>query len=226
MNENKDSVLQKKSVHVKAYFALIFAIIFFSGLLLGFKDVKWLTAFDFTTISGAFGTIKEPVKNSFLGAGGKGAREGFLFGFSLIPAVMLALGTIEILNYFGALQAAQILLTPLLRPIMGVPGSAGVTLVTDLQSTDTGAVLTKQLFDEGVINEKERITMISWQFSAAGTITNYFASGPALFAVLTVPIIVPLAVIIIMKFVGANITRLLLYYFYKEDFKNDNAHSV
>lgn len=226
MNENQSPIRNDKKVSFRAYLALLFAIVFFSGLLIGFKQFNWLTAFDFTTITGSFGTMKEPVKNSFLGAGGKGAREGFLFGFYLIPAVMLALGVIEILNHYGALQAAQILLSPLLRPIMGVPGSSGVALVTDLQSTDTGAILTKQLFDEGVINEKERVIMISWQFSAAGTITNYFASGSALFAALSVPIIIPLVVIVAMKFVGANITRLLLHFFYKEDFKNDSTHTV
>lgn len=212
-----------QKVSFKAFFALFFAIIFFSGLLMNMKELNWLTAFDFTTITGAFGTMKEPAKNSFLGAGGRGAREGFLFGFYLIPAVMLALGTIEILNYYGALRAAQVLLSPLLKPIIGVPGVTGVALVTDLQSTDTGAILTKQLFDDGVINEKERVIMTSWQFSAAGTITNYFASGSALFAALTVPIIIPLLVIVVMKFVGANITRLLLHCFYKEDFKDDDT---
>lgn len=225
MNEGKDLNSTQK-VSFGAYFALFFAIVFFSGLLMSFKQINWLAAFDFNTITGAFGTMKEPVKNSFLGAGGKGAREGFLFGFYLIPAVMLALGTIEILNNYGALRAAQVLLSPLLRPLMGVPGSTGVALVTDLQSTDTGAILTKQMYDEGAINEKERIVMISWQFSAAGTITNYFASGTALFAALTVPIITPLLVIVVMKFIGANITRLLLHCFYKGDFKNDNTHTV
>lgn len=225
MNKGKDQNLSQKA-SFKAYCALLFAIVFFSGMLMSLNQFSWLSAFDFTTITGAFGTMKEPAKNSFLGAGGKGAREGFLFGFYLIPAVMLALGTIEILNNYGALRAAQILLSPLLRPIMGVPGSTGVALVTDLQSTDTGAILTKQMYDEGVITEKERIIMISWQFSAAGTITNYFASGSALFAALTVPIIIPLLAIVVIKFIGANITRLLLHCFYKEDFKHDITHSV
>lgn len=223
MNESKN---QASKVSIAAFCALFFAIVFFSGLLMNIKELSWLTAFDFTTITGGFGTMKEPAKSTFLGAGGQGAREGFLFGFYLIPAVMLALGTIEILNYYGALRAAHVLLTPLLRPIMGVPGDTGIALVTDLQSTDTGAILTKQLFDEGVINEKERVIITSWQFSAAGTITNYFASGSALFAALTVPIIIPLMVIVVTKFIGANITRILLKCFYKGDFKNDSTHTV
>ncbi len=221
MDEQKISFDQNFKVSPAGYIALIFAIVFFSGLLVSFKEYTWLTAFDFTTVTGNFGTMKEPAKNTFMGAGGKGAREGFLFGFYLIPAVMLALGIIEILDQLGALKAAQKLLSPILRPVMGVPGAAGLAMITTLQSTDAGAILTKQMRDAEITTEQERVIMTGWQFSAAGTISNYFASGSALFAFLTVPIIVPLALIFIMKFVGANLVRLGLKLFYKGDFVND-----
>ena len=48
---------------------------------------------------------------------------------------MLALGLLEVLSHYGALKAAQKLMTPLLRPILGVPGITGLALITDLQST-------------------------------------------------------------------------------------------
>ena len=223
MEKGKQSFSEKIHVSPGGYFALFFAIVFFSGLLMGAKNIPWLSAFDFTTLSGSFGTMKEPVKNTFMGAGGKGARDGFMFAFSLIPAIMLALGVLEILTAYGAMNAAQKLLSPLLRFLVGIPGIAGLVLITDLQSTDTGAVLSKQLYDSGAINDKERILMVSWQFSAAGTLTNYFAIGSALFMALTTPIITPLLVIIVMKFVGANFVRLLLRLFYKGDFSDANA---
>ena len=226
MEERKGLTQEEVKVSYGGYIGLVFAIIFFSGLVVSIKDASWLSAFDFTTITGSFGTMKEPAKNTFMGAGGKGAREGFIFGFYLIPAVMLALGIIEILDQLGALRAAQKLLSPILRPVMGVPGAAGLALITTLQSTDAGAILTKQMYDTGMANEKERIIMTGWQFSAAGIISNYFASGSALFSFLTVPIIVPLVVVFIMKFVGANIIRLALASFYKEDFTNDSTHST
>jgi len=226
MDENKTLYQEEQKVSIGGYIALIFAIVFFSGLLVSVKDATWLTAFDFTTVTGNFGTMKEPAKNTFMGAGGKGAREGFMFGFYLIPAVMLALGIIEILEQLGAMRAAQKLLSPILRPVMGVPGAAGLALIATLQSTDAGAILTKQMRESGITNEQERIIMTGWQFSATGTISNYFASGSALFAFLTVPIIVPLALIFVMKFVGANIIRLALRFIYKEDFTNDTSHSA
>ncbi len=84
---------------------------------------------------------------TFVGKGGLSTRAGFLFALSLVPGVMLALGLLEVLSHYGALKAAQKLMTPLLRPILGVPGITGLALITDLQSTDAGAALTKGLVD-------------------------------------------------------------------------------
>lgn len=53
---------------------------------------------------------------------------------------MFALGMIEVLAHYGALRAAQFLMTPLLKPLLGLPGLTGLALITDLQSTDAGAV--------------------------------------------------------------------------------------
>jgi len=145
MEKEKQTFSEKIHVSPGGYVALFFAIAFFSGLLMGLKNIPWLSAFDFTTLSGSFGTMKEPMKNTFMGAGGKGARDGFMFAFSLIPAIMLALGVLEILTAYGAMNAAQKLLSPLLRFLVGIPGIAGLVLITDLQSIDTGAVLSKQL---------------------------------------------------------------------------------
>lgn len=217
----KDSMFSGKKLSYGAYLSLLFAIIFFSGLLLGVKGMSWLSAFDFTTVNGSFGTMKEPVKNTFMGAGGKGARDGFMFAFSLIPTIMFALGVLEILTAYGAMAAAQKLLSPLLRFLIGAPGLTALVLITDLQNTDTGAVLTKQLYDEGAINEKERVLIASWQYSAAGTLTNYFAIASAFFGMILVPVIVPLAIILVMKFVGANLVRICLKTFYKGDFIHD-----
>ena len=137
-----------EKVGVGAYIALIFAIILFSGVFYKMPEgQKWLGALDFTTLIGAFGTIADS-KNNFTGAGGVSARAGFLFSLNLIPGVMLAMGLIEVLAHYGALRAAQVLLTPLLKPLLGVPGYCGLALITDLQSTDGGAALTRALKSE------------------------------------------------------------------------------
>lgn len=204
-----------------AYAALIIAIIFFSGLLMQVAGMKWLSAFDFTTLGGTFGTMKEPAKNTFLGAGGISARAGFLFALSLAPSVMLALGFLEIFTHYGAIRAAQKLLTPFLKPLLGIPGLTGLAMITDLQSTDAGAALTKELYDEKQITKKDLVVMSAWQYSGAGMISNYFSIGVALFTVLTVPVIVPLVLMFVLKFLGAIFVRFVLSTVYKEDFVDE-----
>ena len=134
---------------------------------------------------------------------------------------MLALGLLEIFTHYGAIRAAHKLLTPLLRPLLGIPGYTGLALITDLQSTDAGAALTKELYDSDKINRKDLVIMGAWQYSGAGLINNYFSIGSALFASLTIPIIIPLLLMFVLKFVGAAITRLVLNTVYRRDFENE-----
>ncbi|MGL5514373.1 MAG: nucleoside recognition domain-containing protein [Sporomusa sp.] len=204
-----------------AYIALLVAILFFSGLFMQVGGMKWLTAFDFTTLGGKFGTMKEPAKNTFLGAGGVSAKAGFLFALSLVPTVMLALGFLEIFTHYGAIRAAHKLLTPFLKPLLGLPGLTGLALITDLQSTDAGAALTKELYDEKQVTKKELVVMSAWQYTGAGLINNYFSIGSALFAFLAAPVIIPLLLMFVLKFVGAMFVRLVLTIVYKEDFRNE-----
>ncbi len=213
----------KLSVGPKAFLALIVAILFFSGVLSNVPGMKWLGAFDFTVLSGKYGTIKTLSKDTFIGAGGLGARAGFLFALSLTPAVMLALGCIEVLSHYGAIRAAQKLLTPLLKPILDVPGRTGLALITDLQSTDAGAALTKGLYDDNLVTKKELVIISAWQYSGAGLINNYFSIGAGVFASLTVPLFLPLLIMFVFKFIGAIFVRIVLNTVYKEDFKDEQA---
>lgn len=221
----KSSLPQECKVGPGAYFALAFAAVFFSGLLGG---KEWYGVFDFTTLNGAFGKVVTKVNlegdtlttatSAFRGAGGHGAMDGFLFALGLIPAVMFALGMINVLEHYGALRAARQLLTPLLRPLLGIPGTTGLALIGSLQSTDVGASLTRNLADEKQISEKEKDIFAMFQFSAGAMITNFFSSGAILFTLVAVDgtTAVPtsigacIAVMFVMKIVGANLMRLYL----------------
>ncbi len=219
--ENAGGEPKKTKVGMSAYIAFLVAILFFSGVFMKVNGHAWLGAFDYTTLIGKFGTMTNPAKNTFVGAGGLSARGGFLFALSLAPSIMLALGVLEILSEYGAIRAAHKLLTPLLRPLLDVPGRTGLALITDLQSTDAGAALTKELRDNNQVTKKELIIISSWQYSGAGLISNYFATGAALFSVLMVPVIVPFIVMFVMKFVGAMVCRFALNTIYKGDFKDE-----
>jgi nucleoside recognition membrane protein YjiH len=225
MSHSPKEVSADKAEHWKvgtgAYLSLIIVLLLFSGLFMNVKGMDWLGAFDFTTLGGAYGTMKNPATDTFLGAGGASAKAGFLFALSLVPTIMLALGLLEIFTHYGAIRAAHKLLTPLLKPILGIPGLTGLAMITDLQSTDAGAALSKELYDNKQVTKKDVVIMGAWQYSGAGLINNYFAIGSAMFGSLTVPVIMPLLLMFVMKFVGAVFVRFMLSSVYKRDFENE-----
>lgn len=222
MKNNKN--LDDNIVEVKwyGYVALIFGILFFSGI---FKDVEGpIRALDFSNIVGEFGTLgvledgTGTLASSFRGTGGAGVKDGWLFALSLFPTVMFALGIVKVIEHLGGLLAAQKLLTPVLKPLLGIPGIAGLPLIASLQSADAGASMTKNLYDNNQITDKEKNIFISFQFSGAGTITNYLSSGAILFPFLgKMPIAVPLLIILVLKVFGANLMRLYITKFAKEE---------
>lgn len=199
------------------YVSLFFAIIFFSGIFAG--NTGWLKTLDFTTLLGKYGAVLSPADSvsTFTGTGGIGAREGFLFGLSLAPSVMLALGIVELVTYLQGLHAAEKLLTPLLRPLLGIPGIAGLALISSLQSTDAGASMTKELCDNEEITGRERLIFCAFQLSGGGLITNYLGTGAALFAMMSVPILLPMLVIFAFKIIGSNFMRFYLNRYKEED---------
>lgn len=91
----------------KGMLALAFGILFFAGVFATVQGAEWLKAFDYSTLIGKFGTMKDPAKATFVGMGGVSARGGFIFALSLIPSVMLAIGVVDVLDHYGALSAAQ-----------------------------------------------------------------------------------------------------------------------
>lgn len=210
---------------IGAYISLACAIIFFSGIC---ASKQWWGIFDFTTMNGSFGTLVATATEkadvltttmaNFRGKGGSGAIDGFMFAIGLIPSVMFALAMVTVFEYYGALEAARNLLTPVLRPLIGVPGSATLALIASLQSTDSGAALTRQLRDAGDLDDVETLNFAAFQLTADATITNFMGSGAVLFT-LTAPgssapavpttLGVCLGVMLVGKLFAANVMRLL-----------------
>ena len=198
------------------YAAFFFAILIFSGIFSSSEG--WLKVFDFNVLNGSFGKIEGAEKAfTFRGAGGSGARDGFLFTLELIPAVILALGLVNVIDGLGGLKAAQKLMSPILKPLLGVPGISALANIANMQSTDAAAGMVKELADAGEITDQERSVIITYQTSASAFITNYFSSGAAVFSFMLVPIIVPIFVMFIFKIIGANLMRLYLKTVYKKE---------
>jgi nucleoside recognition membrane protein YjiH len=218
MNEQDDTQLHVRPI---GYAALIFAIVFFSGIgiVLAGSVGEWVKVFDFSTLLGSFGKIAKA--GDYRGVGGIGAKDGFLFALTLVPAIMFALGVVEVVDWLGGLRAAQKLLTPLLRPLLGIPGIAGLALISSLQSTDAGAAMTKGLRDQNLITENEKTIFMMFQFTADGTIVNVLGSGAAIIVLVVpeIPSIVALSliVILVLKIFSANMMRLYVKKFGEEN---------
>ena len=205
MTQQGDAVageLATEKVGIKGYLAFFLTIIFFSGVFSGTDS--WWRVFDFSVLNGSFGQLPgaNGATTSFRGAGGAGAKDGFLFALELAPSVILSLGIISITDGLGGLRAAQ--------QLMGIPGICSLALIANLQNTDAAAGMTKELAQEGEITERDKVIFAAYQTSGSAIITNYFSSGVAVFAFLGTSVIVPLAVILVFKFVGANILRVWL----------------
>ncbi len=67
--------------------------------------------------------------------------------------------------------------------------------------------MTKELAQEGEITERDKVILPPGR-PAAAIITNYFSSGVAVFAFLGTSVIIPLVVILLFKFIGANLLRI------------------
>ncbi|KYZ75647.1 hypothetical protein AXX12_10555 [Anaerosporomusa subterranea] len=198
---------QSTQISWVSYAAFLFAIVFFSGVFASAKD--WTQVLDFSVLNGAYGKITGEAGKifTFRGTGGGGARDGFMFSLELMPPVIFALGVIAVVDGLGGLRVAQKLMTPLLKPLLGIPGVCGLALIANLQSTDAGAGMIKELVERGEITDNERTIFATYQISASATVTNYFSSGVALFGFITVPILLPLVMMFFFKILGANMVR-------------------
>lgn len=204
MSQSKAALEPKFTI--KGFIALVVAILMFSGLMAGFTN--GLQAMDFLTLVGKFGKIAEA--GDFVGKGGSGARQGFLFALSLLPTTMAALGFVNVVEYFGGLETAAFLLSKILRLSLGIPGVCGLTMVTSIGAGDGGAALTLDLWERGYISDEERDIFAAWQFPASGMVNNFFSSGAAVFPYIVVGIGPCLLVVFLLKFVGANLYRFLI----------------
>ncbi|MDR7868219.1 MAG: hypothetical protein RIN56_15590 [Sporomusaceae bacterium] len=197
----------------KGWLSLAILIIAFSGVFA--KADGPLRALDFQVLTGEFGQVAKGV--IFTGKGGMGARDGFMFALTLFPTLMFALGCIQVAESLGALRAAEILFRPILRPFMGIPGASGLAFVSSFTSSDVGAVMTKGLVEDKMMTDEERTIFVAYQYAGSAPITNTFGTGAALLPITVLPVGVVIALIFIVKVMGANIVRLYLKWHFSKN---------
>lgn len=197
----------------KGWLSLAFLIVCFSGIF-AHQD-NFLRAFDLSAMLGSFGHA-EGAKISILGTGGSGAKEAFLIALTMVPTLMVAQGLIEVCQHMGALNAAGKLFRPLFRVILGVPGVIGLAFVSNFTSSDAAAFMTRNMAEEKIISDDHRTIFAAYQYAGSAPITNTIGSGAALLPISLLPVGIIIALIILVKFIGANIVRAYLVYYHKK----------
>lgn len=195
-----------EKISLKGWISLAFLIVLFSGIFQ--KSEGPLAAFDFANLCGKFGAIADGV--NFQGKGGTGAREGFLFALTLIPTVCLAVGFINVVEEMGALKAAAKLFNPLLRPMLGIPGTCGIAFVSSFTSSDVGSFMTKQLYEDGSITNDERSIFVAYQYAGSAVILNTINTQAPLLPMSLLALGPLIVVLFICKVFGANLLRIYI----------------
>lgn len=202
MEQEKDTT----KVTWKGYLALFVLIVLFSGV---FQESKsFLKAFDFANLTGDFGQIADGV--NFLGKGGTGAKDGFLFALTLVPTVAFAVGLIDVVESFGAMKAAAKLFNPILKPLLGIPGTAGIAFVSSFTSSDVASIMTKELYESGDLTDDERTIFVAYQYAGSAVILNTINTQAPLLPIAVMAVGPIILIEIFCKILGANMMRLII----------------
>lgn len=199
----------KKKVGVSAWISLILMLSCVSGIFTNMDNP--LRILDFGNLTGTFGIISG-AEGNFIGTGGTASREGFMQALNLIPGIMMVNGLMGVLTKYGVFDAATILFKPLLGPLLGLPGCAGIAFSSSFNNTDIGAYMTNDLYNNGDITDDQRTVFVAYQYAGSAVIGNTVNTGAAMLPVTVIasgPIIL---IEIFCKFAGANLVRAILYF--------------
>lgn len=201
-----DKSNETNKVTWKGYLSLFVLIVLFSGV---FKDAdNFLKAFDFANLTGSFGQIVDGV--DFIGKGGTGAKDGFLFALTLVPTVALAVGIIDVVESMGAMKAAAKIFKPILKPLLGIPGTAGVAFVSSFTSSDVASIMTKELVESGDMTDDERTIFVAYQYAGSAVILNTINTQAPLLPIALMAVGPIILIEIFCKLLGANMIRLYI----------------
>lgn len=201
---------EKIKVTPQGWISLVIMLCMFSGLFGSFDgSLKFLRVLDLNTLVGSFGTIGDEGLN-YMGRGGSGVRDGFLFGLSLAPATIFCMAIIEVFSKMGVMEAFQKSFTPILRPMLGISGACGLPFVNSLNSSDIAAVLTKQIYDNGQMTDDERTILVSFMYPSSAPITNMISTQAPVLPIALMAIGPMILILVFCKLVGANIMRFII----------------
>lgn len=193
-------------IGIKGWGALIILVVLFSGIFSG--SGTFLKAFDLSNLVGSFGQIAGGL--NFQGQGGVGAREGFLFALTLIPTTCVSVGFVRVCEGLGGMVAARKLFTPLLKPLLGIPGTSGIAFVASFTSSDVASFMTRKAVEEGHLTDSERTVFVAYQYAASAVIINTISTQAPLLPLISFAVGPIILFLWVFKVLGANIMRLIV----------------
>jgi nucleoside recognition membrane protein YjiH len=206
-NQQLEKLVEKPKVGIGAWISLIVLVLILSGAFR--TNPGPLKVLDFTNLSGKFGLIGTSGAD-LIGKGGTGAKDGFMAGLNLIPAVMLFCGLLGVFEQFGAFKASDILFRPLLRAMLGIPGKAGVAFISSFTGSDVAAIMTRDLVDNGDMTDDERTIFVAYQYAGSACINNTITGGAPILAFSPIALGPIIIIQFVCKVIGANIVRLII----------------
>lgn len=213
MEQKEIRDISREHVTWKGWLSLAFLIVCFSGAFA--HEENFLKAFDFMALVGQFGHA-EGAKVALQGTGGFGAREAFAFALTMVPTTMAAQGFIEVCEHLGALVAAGKLFQPFFKFLLGIPGVVGLAFVSSFTTSDVAAFMTKNLAEEHLISDDDRTIFAAYQYAGSATVNNTIGCGAPLLTISLLPVGVIIVLIVLVKFIGANLMRAYLVYYHRK----------
>lgn len=200
---------EEKKLSWKAWVSLLFLIVLLSGV---FENIEgtfgFLKALDYQNLTGSFGEVVEGM--TFAGQGGSGAKEGFITALTLIPGIIFVMGVIDVVEEMGAFEAAKKVFSPILMPLLGIPGACGIAFVSSFTSSDVGAIMTRQLYESGEITDNQRSIFAGYQYTASAVIANTISTQAALLPIIVLPVGAVIGLLFIFKLLAGNLIRVFL----------------
>ena len=217
--DNNKSAVTNQKVTWQGWLSFLVLVVLFSGAFANADG--FLKAFDFGNLTGTFGKISGSL--TFIGKGGTGAREGMLYGLTLIPTVMLAVGLIDVVEAKGGLRAAEKLFRPILRPLLSIPGIAGISFIASFTSSDVAAVMTKELVENGDMTDDERSIYLAYQYASSALIMNLINTQAPLLPIVVFALGPLLIILFVLKVFGANLMRIYIKFYNKRNSANTTS---
>ena len=129
-----------------------------------------------------------------------------MFALTLIPTTCVSVGFVHVCEDMGARK----FFTPLLRPLMGIPGTSGIAFVASFTSSDVASFMTKKAYQQGEITDRERTIFVAYQYAASAVIINTLSTQAPLLPIIKLAVGPVIVYLWIFKVLGANIMRLVV----------------